>query len=88
MCKRCGAKRDKRATPLAVTYVGDLRYIVARCTNCSERMVTITGVALPLATGDFYSLHEIDLAQWIRGGFVFEFKNVNDAVYLQEKYSL
>lgn len=88
MCKRCNSRRDRRVTPLATTYVGDLRYITARCTNCSERMVTINGVALPLATGDMYSLHELDLAKWIRDGFVFEFEDINDAIYLQDKYSL
>jgi hypothetical protein len=51
-------------------------------------MVTSAGISIPLATGDWYHVQEGDLVRWISEGSVFEFDNINDAIYLQDKYAL
>ena len=85
-CKTCKSRRSvptvfaQSATPS--------RMVRVSCTNCAGVMVTSAGISIPLATGDWYHVQEGDLVRWISEGRVFEFDNINDAIYLQDKYAL
>jgi len=68
--------------------VGTGRFMDVRCiANCFSA-VTVGGITYPLASGDWYKVAEQDVVNWIRQGMTFEFKDLNDAIYIQEKYSL
>ncbi len=87
MCKRCKPLYVPQ-TSFVSAVAGPIRFIDVRCTNCTAVMTTSGGIAIPLSTGDWYSVSEVDIVSWIQQGFIFEFRDVNDAIYLQDKYTL
>jgi hypothetical protein len=72
----------------ATAVIDEFHMIEARCASCTGVVVTRTGVTVPLATGNWYLLNETDIVAWIQAGYIFEFKDVADVAYLQEKYNL
>jgi hypothetical protein len=68
--------------------VQGVRVFKVRCANCVGVVVSKSGVSIPLASGDWYNIHETDLVHWMRQGRVFEFETAQDLLYVQEKHNL
>lgn len=92
-CGRCGSKRrtfDPAATARSAAVDLPLAsgYYSVRCANPSDYMVGPSGVAYPLASGDYYNLTEADVLYFIMMGYTFEFEDPSREAYFRAKHDL
>lgn len=86
-CPKCS--RPVGVVPTFYSRTGDIRYITVRCIKNCFAATTTGGITYPLGSGDWYNVSERDVVTWITNfGMTFEFQDINDAIYIQDKYNL
>lgn len=86
MCRSC--QKPLRPAVIVPRSSLGMRVVVVKCVSGCISAATLGGITYPLASGDWYRVSEKDVVNWISMGMAFEFEDLNDAIYIKDKYNL